>query len=474
MENIADSRLHIGVVKSLGASFGLISCPETGYDRDVFLSYHRVCKGDVSQLQEGDTVAFTIHENARGMPQCSAPLWKLMGTPWKRVQVEPGAYMGKVKEVTQSMVNNGCAFVDCQEIKETYDCDCYIYYKVFEECGLQAGDLISFNIHVNDARRPQLNQPCWKLVSPETWLENWPIDLPKQADDRPRQADDSRRDTAHGYEKRQKYEDRPWSSASYARSPERDSHSGGGSAVKRPPWRSSSPDSPAFEDGARGSSSRREAPAPSRSYTTWDRARSPPRTSRREYMGRSSRSRSPIARARTYTASSHAGPQSWSTKSARQYFVGTAKIVDNFKGYSLIECPEAGYRHDIYCPKYTVEPSFLEKGDQILFPIFTNKDGKPQASVPVWKLVGKFEGQTAGALRYEGTLRRIHNGNGFVECREIAEQFGGCDAFMHSRVIEACGVDIGDKIRFDLHISQSGQPQVSAPCWKCLRDTVQE
>lgn len=140
------------------------------------------------------------------------------------------------------------------------------------------------------------------------------------------------------------------------------------------------------------------------------------------------------------------------------------------KGFSLIECPESGHEHDIYVPKSAVNPALLDIGDEILFAFHINDRGKPQVSVPVWKLEGRLPEQTASLPDYEGVVRNVHNGDGFVKCSEINEQFDGADAYAHKRVMASCGLLVGDTLRFMIHVNSAGRPQVSAPCWKCLTE----
>merc|ERR1712151_430028 len=72
-----------------------------------------------------------------------------------------------------------------------------------------------------------------------------------------------------------------------------------------------------------------------------------------------------------------------------------------------------------------------------------------------------------------GKINRIvKDGSAFLENQYLATEYG-TEAYAHSTVVQQCGLSVGDVIAFSIHVSKSGQPQVSAPCWRCCSDNWQ-
>jgi len=94
----------------------------------------------------------------QGMPANSA--WKLVGKRPNGADVDFGDHIGRISKV----LDNGCAFVNCPEVKTKHKRDAYIHSNVMEQCGLKSGDKISFVVHVNFAGAPQVSAPLWKHV----------------------------------------------------------------------------------------------------------------------------------------------------------------------------------------------------------------------------------------------------------------------------------------------------------------------
>lgn len=86
------------------------------------------------------------------------PGWELVGYASQGKEVEFGAHMGKISRI----LSNGCAFVECAEVNEAYGQDAYIHSSVVQQCGLEAGDEIAFNVHVSSRGLPQVSAPVWK------------------------------------------------------------------------------------------------------------------------------------------------------------------------------------------------------------------------------------------------------------------------------------------------------------------------
>merc|ERR1711939_709226 len=119
--------------------------------------------------------------------------------------------------------------------------------------------------------------------------------------------------------------------------------------------------------------------------------------------------------------------------------------------------------------QYVGDPKFLEQQSIVSFRLHVNKRGMPQASRPLWKLmgwqpVGKSKipqfGEFVGKI-----MRVLSRGSGFVDCPEVRSKYGW-DAYIHDLVIKQCQVVVGDIIAFFVHINAEGYPQVSSPLWK--------
>jgi len=148
-------------------------------------------------------------------------------------------------------------------------------------------------------------------------------------------------------------------------------------------------------------------------------------------------------------------------------YVGWVIVVDLQRGFSMVSCPDSGYDRDVFVHKTTAHPKYLEKDAIVAFKIHLSPKGMPQASGAFWILVGRHSrSRLPEFAEHQGIIRRIKsNGNAFVDCPDLSERYGR-DAFVHISVIEQCGLETGDHIAFSAHVSQAGNPQVSAPCWR--------
>lgn len=148
------------------------------------------------------------------------------------------------------------------------------------------------------------------------------------------------------------------------------------------------------------------------------------------------------------------------------YFLGTVTSSD-ISGGAVLQCTDPSLNgEDVNVVPGTVENGMLSPGDTVCFRCTLGEDGRPQAVPPLWQLAGLSSGEpTLG--EYVGKITRIiREGSGFVECAELSKVHGR-DVFLHQTVVEQCGLAMGDTISFSVHISNIGNPQVSAPCWKC-------
>eukprot|EP00747_Dinoflagellata_sp_TGD_P103279 gnl/TRDRNA2_/TRDRNA2_168912_c0_seq4.p1 gnl/TRDRNA2_/TRDRNA2_168912_c0~~gnl/TRDRNA2_/TRDRNA2_168912_c0_seq4.p1 ORF type:complete len:360 (+),score=50.51 gnl/TRDRNA2_/TRDRNA2_168912_c0_seq4:89-1168(+) len=124
----------------------------------------------------------------------------------------------------------------------------------------------------------------------------------------------------------------------------------------------------------------------------------------------------------------------------------------------------------IFVPATAAQPEMIKETDLLAFKLRGDTGGIPVADVPVWKVVGNSPGVYGpfGFGDHEGFIKKIlPDGTGFVEDAAVRQAYG-CDAFCHASIMTQFGFRIGDVMRYSLHISPAGKPQVSSPCWAKL------
>mmetsp|Transcript_8523 Transcript_8523/g.20225 ORF Transcript_8523/g.20225 Transcript_8523/m.20225 type:complete len:630 (+) Transcript_8523:51-1940(+) len=300
------------------------------------------------------------------------PDWEIAGYCQKGKDPGFGEFCGKVSKV----LPNGCAFIECQEIKDLYDQDAYVHSSVMQQCNLRHDDEICFNVHVNATGRPQVSAPCWKRKT-------------------------------HGWK-------RPWvetQDASFGGAGGKSVAKGSNGAWRRP-----------VDEVVKAS---RIQSGPGKGH-----------------------GQPPVA--------SHLGGE---------FFMGTIKIADPARGFSMIACPDSGFDADVYIHATTASPEAFLVNDVVAFTFHMNDKGQPRADT-IFKLVGHLpQGRSPSFPENQGSVSRIlGNGSGFMDCPELSSVYGK-DVFIHGSVVEQCGLRPGDVLAFDVHISKDGNPQVSAPCW---------
>jgi len=152
-------------------------------------------------------------------------------------------------------------------------------------------------------------------------------------------------------------------------------------------------------------------------------------------------------------------------------YVGRVSETNTQRGRSMVRSPDWGDHQDVYVHKSVAEPGAISIGDIVAFQIHLNARGQPQASAPFWKQVGwRPKGKAVRFGKYQGLVARLLvHGSSFLDCTEVSECFGR-DAYVHHAVMKQCDLVEGNLIAFDIHVSSSGNPQVSAPCWICCSD----
>jgi len=160
-------------------------------------------------------------------------------------------------------------------------------------------------------------------------------------------------------------------------------------------------------------------------------------------------------------------------KIKQTYCVGVIKQCDSSQGFAIIE--SSGF-DIVYTPQSSECFESMSAGSTVLFRLDTKCKGRPRVSPPVWKLVGQLGDQKSHkgyAMDYQGMVKhRSSKGCGIIKCTKIWNRFGR-DAYVHKRIMEWCELNPGEIVRFGIHISSRGTPQVSAPCWKLISSLPQ-
>eukprot|EP00913_Durusdinium_trenchii_P009991 g9377.t1 len=339
------------------------------------------------------------------------PNWVMVGFCPKNKDPGFGEFQGQVHKI----LPNGCAFITCQEVKDLYDQDAYVHSTVVEQCSLQVGEEICFNVHVSGAGRPQVSAPCWKR---------------RQGLKRPR----------------------VWQAGAYGHQ----AGANGGKSI------------------AKGQSGR--TPVGTR-FT-------PPATESRR-PGSWQRPMGEVWKAQRVDGWNGKGkggqleqleqlPEDLGPASA--FYIGTIKIADHAKNFSMIQCPETGLSQDVYVHCSIASPQAFALGDFVAFTFNMGAKG-PQAE-NIFKLVGFLPpGKPPHFPENRGSISRIlPNGNGFIQCPEISTAYGwtpqkGFRRINHTVLNSSCfliGVvaAVEDVIAFEIHVNKDGNPQASAPCWQ--------
>lgn len=309
------------------------------------------------------------------------PNWVMVGFCPKNKDPGFGEFQGQVHKI----LPNGCAFITCQEVKDLYDQDAYVHSTVVEQCSLQVGEEICFNVHVSDAGRPQVSAPCWKR---------------RQGLKRPR----------------------VWQAGAYG-------HQAGANGGK------------SIAKGQSGSWQRPMGEVwKAQRVDGWNGKGKGGQLEQLEQL-----------------------PEDLGPASA--FYIGTIKIADHAKNFSMIQCPETGLSQDVYVHCSIASPQAFALGDFVAFTFNMGAKG-PQAE-NIFKLVGFLPpGKPPHFPENRGSISRIlPNGNGFIQCPEISTAYGR-DAYIHGTVVQQCGLNVGDVIAFEIHVNKDGNPQASAPCWQ--------
>eukprot|EP00929_Paragymnodinium_shiwhaense_P020274 TRINITY_DN13575_c0_g1_i1.p1 TRINITY_DN13575_c0_g1~~TRINITY_DN13575_c0_g1_i1.p1 ORF type:complete len:624 (+),score=180.42 TRINITY_DN13575_c0_g1_i1:132-2003(+) len=155
-------------------------------------------------------------------------------------------------------------------------------------------------------------------------------------------------------------------------------------------------------------------------------------------------------------------------KAPNELTFGFVSKVYPSKGYSFVSIDPADETATVFVHGSVCDPKNLRLGQPVGFKLHVSKDGKWQASHPLWSLQGDLKGDEEmhwGA--YEGTITDISEaGTCVVTCPELKKE-GGQDGWINDRIVDNCDLWVGDMIRFDvMGKAPNGQPNVVAPLWR--------
>lgn len=147
--------------------------------------------------------------------------------------------------------------------------------------------------------------------------------------------------------------------------------------------------------------------------------------------------------------------------------IAFVKSVHPDQGYSLLSInPTSDDFETILVPNTVASPETLQNEVAVAFKPQRNGKGQMQAAAPVWLLKGNVEGDSILWGLHTGTIAKVSAaGDAFISCPEVYNQYGR-DAYIYRSVVQACDLEAGDEIQFDIHLSDKGSPQVHAPVWK--------
>lgn len=145
-------------------------------------------------------------------------------------------------------------------------------------------------------------------------------------------------------------------------------------------------------------------------------------------------------------------------------YVGRVKKTDPMKGYTIIDCPDTGSSKDTFMHAAVLSPEAVEEEQWLAFGVHWNPKGDPQVTQPVYVLAGSNMNSVSGGT-FQGVVSGVDtDGSGIASCPGCTAMYGG-DAVITSDLMEACQLQQGDKLAYDVNMTPFGL-QVSDPIWK--------
>lgn len=446
-----------------GSAF--VDCPTVhkAYKRDAFVPASLVAH---TGLQPGDLIAFKVKINAAGHPEVGEPLWMCLSIdqhpeddgfvdgkgngehiakrPLEPMERPDGLVLGTVKTAGRA---KEFIFVECPDsgCKD----DVFVHKMTMDPGSVAVGETLAFKLFLNDVGRPQATAPVWKMCG---WLaEGEPLSFGQYVGrvERLNAAGHGEVDCPEATEKLGR---RPTIFNTLMQSKGIslgdvvvfDVREGakGHLQVSAPFWKccTAVSERDVHGGGSGGTCTGTAATADKLGTGATDVADAP------------------ITVPRKVPPRTNAGKP----------YIGKVQNVEPTKGFSFVECPDQSFGTNVFVHKTVLDPALLAKGDTLAFHVKYDEKDRPQAASPIWKMTGwRRDGADPHWCQNFGELVRMGSvGQGWVESPELKKKFGGKDVFVHSKVMESCGLAIGDYLAFDVHVSAAGDPQCSAPVWK--------
>eukprot|EP00927_Polykrikos_kofoidii_P062266 TRINITY_DN57078_c0_g1_i1.p1 TRINITY_DN57078_c0_g1~~TRINITY_DN57078_c0_g1_i1.p1 ORF type:complete len:547 (-),score=71.01 TRINITY_DN57078_c0_g1_i1:376-1965(-) len=398
-------------------------CPDYGADVQMHVSV--VEFGSISPL---DTLAFKIHVSPKGVPQASAPVWKLAGSEEGAPRYF-GDFLGKVGPIT----SKGNSWLESPQAEAVHGSAPWVHQSVIQQCGLWPGCVIAFSAHLNKSGMPQVTAPVWICCSAEKWVPELGTGNPSKTPRALMPSEENRKrkqpEGSGGNEVA------AWSAR---RSPvgAKVQISVGGT------MRLNQPEKEATIEISAGGTARLKRPKPSQDGV-------PVPTSSEKWKK---------------------SPPEASSKTDTERFFGRVVSTQPEKGLSWVACLDSDSTQDVQVHHTVADPSCLAADDMVCFSnIHVNSRGHSQASAPFWKLAcwaqEDFQKQFPD---YEGRVSIITpTGQAFVESIKAEAAFG-CSPLIHGQIVKRCGLSMGSVVAFNVYTDDSATPQASAPFWVCL------
>jgi len=148
---------------------------------------------------------------------------------------------------------------------------------------------------------------------------------------------------------------------------------------------------------------------------------------------------------------------------------GYVKVIMLERGFALAVTDPANESETIYVHNTVCNPGVLGEGQPVGFRVHMNSKGQPQASKPMFRLVGDVrEGAPVKWGSYTGCVKGpkfMPNGSGFIACGPVRMQHR-CDVFVPAELVEMCSLHPGDTVQFDIQMNSKGNPEAKSPMWK--------
>eukprot|EP00441_Pelagodinium_beii_P031600 CAMPEP_0197640966 /NCGR_PEP_ID=MMETSP1338-20131121/15073_1 /TAXON_ID=43686 ORGANISM="Pelagodinium beii, Strain RCC1491" /NCGR_SAMPLE_ID=MMETSP1338 /ASSEMBLY_ACC=CAM_ASM_000754 /LENGTH=567 /DNA_ID=CAMNT_0043213861 /DNA_START=103 /DNA_END=1806 /DNA_ORIENTATION=+ len=395
-----------GVVSLINKSAGYtqVSCHESGHAVRVPFSVVQN-----SELAVNDIIAFRVTQ-VGSMLKADAPVWKKVGWDQDLSNLPSGENVGTISRVIPS----GTGFIHCPALQELHGADCAVHASIMQECLLSVGDQVAFPVHVGSSGKMWMSSPAWKYCATVGRSVVTPFSLGTLSAPQVPLTNGNVQQVAPQFGKGANVNLQQGIQQMLAQF-------GKGANVNLQQV------APQFGKGAN------------------------------------------VNLQQVAPQFAKGGASSAGTLSDKQLCFGTVSKglpSGDFRvqGWQ----PGAGEQHEVWVHNSIAQVFELSIDDLVAFRVHINKQGQPQASAPIWKMVGIIkEREHISFGEYIGQISRVlPNGLAFIDCADVKFAHGG-DAAVHAAIMQECGLSVGDVVAFNLHVSDAGKIWMSAPCWKC-------